>query len=162
MLDEGVVPANEFRVFPAFKRFEKNGVAINFDHDHDILITTLQLCGKLSGLVHEDSFANVVDGSEDILYLLATKRGNVGLLKRNGFAFCGAYIFSCLVHVALCSDVGLRIIFEDILLCEYWPAEKFLALMPLFHLDLIGWQHAACIHYSLFDAEQVKDTVGLA
>ena len=70
-MSESIVSTNHFVVLATFHGLEEDGIAVNLDHDHDVFVAPLALCGETSGLVGEGSFMNIVDGSVEVTHLLA-------------------------------------------------------------------------------------------
>ena len=54
-----------------FQWFDKDGVAVNLHHYHDIYISTLGPCWELPSLIGESCFPGIVDLDVNIAYLLA-------------------------------------------------------------------------------------------
>jgi hypothetical protein len=91
-LDKRVVGADHLVVLPAVHGLEQDGVAIHLDHHHDILVAPAGPCGELTGLVGEDGFSDIVDGGVDVLDLLPSQGGAVGVLEWCSVVFGGADI----------------------------------------------------------------------
>jgi hypothetical protein len=117
-LDEGIVGSYHLVVLPAVHGLEQDGIAIDFDHHHDILVAPVRSGGELSGLVGKDGFTDIVDGGVDVLNFLTSQGGAVGLLERCSLVFCGADVLAGLVEVPFWCFVGLGVVLGDILLRE--------------------------------------------
>ena len=68
-------------VFSAFHRFDKYGIAVDFDHYHDIFVVTLKLGWKLAGLVGKNGFSYVVCLDVNVLSFLAFELRTVVYFK---------------------------------------------------------------------------------
>jgi hypothetical protein len=70
-LEECVIRSYHLRIFATCHGFDKDGVAVDFHHHHDIFVASLGLHRELTRLVGEHGFAYLVCFGEDIPYLLA-------------------------------------------------------------------------------------------
>ena len=68
-------------VLSAFKRFQEEGVVVNFYQHYHIFVVTLWLSGELTCLVRKYCFVNIIESGEDILFLFSSEGGNIGLLE---------------------------------------------------------------------------------
>ena len=69
MLYERLVCAYHFRIFATFHWFDQYATGVNFDHDHDVLISSTRACWKLSRLVSEYCLPHVVYFCVDVSHL---------------------------------------------------------------------------------------------
>jgi hypothetical protein len=58
--EEGIVGLYHLCILSTLHGFDLNGTAVDLDHDHDVLITTLGASGELSCLIGEGCFADFV------------------------------------------------------------------------------------------------------
>jgi hypothetical protein len=72
-LDKGIVGSYHLVVLPVVHGLEQDGVAIDLDHHHDILVAPAGTCGELPGLVGKDGFTDIVDGGVDVLNFLTAQ-----------------------------------------------------------------------------------------
>jgi hypothetical protein len=70
-LEECVIRSYHLRILATFHGFDKDGVAVNFHHHHDIFVASLRLHRELACLVGEHGFAYLVYFGVDIVYFLA-------------------------------------------------------------------------------------------
>ncbi len=102
--------------------FHKDGVAVDFHHNHDVFVSMKSLDGELACLVREHGFVYHVHLGVHIENLLAMEKGGVACFQRCCLNFGGPYILSCLVQVPLCSFSSFGIVLLDIAFCQRWPS----------------------------------------
>lgn len=163
-IHNGHAGAGELGIFVAFKLFNEDAVAVNIHEDHDISIVQEGARRKLACLIGEDSFVDVVDGSEDVALLLPAERTGVAFLHLQGAGalFGRANIFASLGYMPLRGLLRLGLVFLDIADGEEWPAHVitcFDCLEPS-GLDRVA---ANGMHppYGLFGGREIVHAVGL-
>jgi hypothetical protein len=102
--------------------FKKDGVAVNFHHNHNVFVAMKRLDGELACLVGEHGFMYNVHLGVHIAYLLAMEVGGVACFQQCSLNFGGPYILSCLVQMPLCGFNYLGIVLLDIVFSQHWPA----------------------------------------
>ena len=102
--------------------FNKDGIAVDFHHNHDVFVATKRLDGELACLVGEHDFAYHVHLGVHIAYLLAMEVGGVACFQQCCLNFGGPYVLSCLVLVPLCGFGIIGIVLLDIAFCQHWPS----------------------------------------
>ncbi len=102
--------------------FNKDGIAVDFHHNHDVFVATKRLDGELACLVGEHRFAYHVHLGVHIANLLAMEVGSVACFQRCCLNFGGPYILSCLVQVLLCGFGSFGIVLLDVVFCWHWPS----------------------------------------
>ena len=70
-ISDGVIGANHFAVLATFHGLKEDGIAVYLDHDHDVFVAPLRLCRETPSLVRKSCFANIVDSSVEVAYLLS-------------------------------------------------------------------------------------------
>ncbi len=70
-LEECVIGLYHLHILATFHGFDKDGVAVNFHHHHDIFVALLQLSRELDCLVREHGFLYLVHFGVGIAYFLA-------------------------------------------------------------------------------------------
>ncbi len=101
---------------------DKGGIAVNFHHNHDVLVATKRSGGELACLVGEHGFVYHVHLGVHIAHLLAMEVGGVTCFQWCRLIFGGLYVLSCLVQMPLCSFDCLRIVFLDVAFSQHRPA----------------------------------------
>ena len=86
-----------FLVLAALHGLNDDGVAVDFHHNHDVLVASLRMCRELTCLIGEHGFTYPVCLGVDILHFLLMELGGVTSFQRCCFGFGGAHIFSCLI-----------------------------------------------------------------
>ncbi len=119
---EWVVCPHHLGILAVLHGVNKDGVAVNFYHNHDVLVATKRLDGELACLVREHGFAYHVRLGVHIAYLLAVQVGGVACFQRRCLNFGGPYVLSCLVQMPFCSFDCLGIVLLDVAFCQHWPA----------------------------------------
>ena len=102
--------------------FNKDGIAVNFHHNHDVFVATKRSDGELACLVREHGFTYHVHLGVHIVYLLVVEVGGVACFQWCPLHFGGPYILSCLVQMPLCSFNCLGIVLLDVAFCQHRPA----------------------------------------
>ncbi len=97
----------------------KDGVAVNFHHNHDVFVTAKRLDGELACLVGEHGFAYHVCLGVHVPYFLAMEVGGVPSFQRCRLNFGGPCILSCLVQMPICSSDCLRIVLLDVAFSQH-------------------------------------------
>ena len=115
--DEGQVCPGEFGVCAIFDGFHKDGAGINFDHDHDVVISCLVSVGKFSGLVSEDGVTDFVGLRVDIMDFASSELVGVHFLKWRYFGFGGADVLAGLIEMSLGRLCRVGVILLDVLGC---------------------------------------------
>ena len=118
--------SGKFVVVSAIDGFDQDSIAVYFDHDHYVFVSSLRMHGKPTSLVGEYCLAYVIHFCEYIAYFLAHELRCVELFKRglsqmfpcSGFGFYRTHILSCLIHLSFRGFCGFWIIFVDILVGE--------------------------------------------
>ena len=80
-----------------FSGLNEDAVAVDFHHNHDVLVAALQARRELTCLIGEHGFAYPVCFGVDVLNFLAVELGGVTRFRRCCFGFGGVQIFSCLI-----------------------------------------------------------------
>jgi hypothetical protein len=109
-------------ILAAFHGFNKDGVAVNFHHNHDVFVPMKRSDGKVACLVGEHGFAYHVHLGVRIAHILAVEVGGVGCFQRCCLNFGGLYILSCLVQMPLCGFDCLGIVLLDVAFSQHRPA----------------------------------------
>ena len=97
-----------------FDGFNKDGAGINFNHDHDVVVSCLGAVGKFTGLVSEDGVTGVVHLGEDVALLAAVKLWRSEVLQRDSFGLGGAHVLPGLVEMTLRCFNGFGVILIDV------------------------------------------------
>ncbi len=108
--------------------FNKDGIAVDFHHNHDVFVATKRLDGELACSTGEHGFVHHVRLGVHITYLLAVEVGGVTCFQRCCLNFGGPYVFSCLVQMPLCGFDCLEIVLLDIAFCQHWPVHVVFCL----------------------------------
>ncbi len=119
---ECIVCPYHLGVLAVFHGFNKDDLAVDSHHNHDVFIATERLDGELACLVGEHGFTYHVCLDVHIANLLAMEVGGVACFQRCCLNFGGPYILSCLVQVPLCSFGSFGIVLLDIMFCQHWPS----------------------------------------
>ncbi len=119
---ECVVCLYHFVIFAVLHRFNEDGVAVNFHHDHDVFVAMKRSDGELACLVGKRGFLCHVRLGVHIVYFLAVEVGDVACFQRCRPHFGGPYILSCLVQMPLCGFDHLGIELLDIAFSQHWPS----------------------------------------
>ncbi len=93
-LQEWVVRAYHFLILAALHGFNKDGVAVNFHHNHAVLAALLRTRKELTCLIGEHGFTYPVCFGVDVLNFFTMELGGVASFKRCCFGFGGAHILS--------------------------------------------------------------------
>ena len=77
---EGSISSGELGIFAVLEWFNEYGAAVDFDHDHDVLMAGLGASGEFPCLVGEDGVSVVIHFGVDVTLLSATESGRVEFL----------------------------------------------------------------------------------
>ncbi len=102
---ECVVCPYHFVIFAVLHGFNKDGVAVNFHHDHDVFVATKRSDGELACLVRIHGFLYHVHLGLHIAYSLAVEVGGVASFQWCRLHFGGPYVLSYLVQMPFCSSI---------------------------------------------------------
>jgi hypothetical protein len=94
---ECIVCPYHLGVLAVLDGLDKDGVAVDFHHNHDILVATKGSDGELACLVVEHGFTYHVCLGVHVAHLLALEVGGVACFQWCRLSFGGPYILSCLV-----------------------------------------------------------------
>ncbi len=94
---EWVVRAYHFFILAALHGLNKDGVAVDFHHNHDVLVALLRTCRELTCLIGEHGFVHPVCFGVDVSNFLTMELGDVTSFQRRCFGFGGAHVLSCLI-----------------------------------------------------------------
>ncbi len=94
---ECIVRAYHFLILAALHGLNKDGIAVNFHHNHDVLVALLRTRRKLTCSIGEHGFAYPVCFGVDVLNFLTVELGGVASFQRRCFGFGGAHVLSCLI-----------------------------------------------------------------
>jgi hypothetical protein len=97
----------------------KDGVAIDFHHDHDVLVASKRLGGELAGLVGEHCFAYHVHLGVHVVHFLAVEVEGVACFQWRRLCFGGPYIF---FQMPLCGFSCIWVVLLDAVFSQHWPA----------------------------------------
>jgi hypothetical protein len=119
---ECVVCLYHLGILVVFHGFNKDGVAVDFHHNHDVFVSKKRSDGELACLVGEHGFAYHVRLGVHIPNLLAVEMGGVACFQRCCLNFGGPYVLSCLVQVPLCGFCSFGIVLLDVVFSQHWPS----------------------------------------
>ncbi len=94
---ECIVRAYHFPILAALHGLNEDGVAVDFHHNHDVLVTLLRTRRELTCLIGEHGFAYSVCFGVDVSNFLTVELGGVASFQRRFFGFGGAHVLSCLI-----------------------------------------------------------------
>ena len=97
LIEEHIISPYYLRILATFHGFDKDGIAVNFNHHHDVFVALLQACRELAHLVGEHGFAYLVRFGVYITYLLAMELRCVACFELGRLFFGGVYVFLGLV-----------------------------------------------------------------
>jgi hypothetical protein len=109
-------------LFAVLHGFNKDGVAADFHHDHDVFVVAKRLDGELACLVGKHGFLCHVRLGVHIAYFLAVEVGGVECFQQCCLHFGGPYVLSCLVQMPLCGFDHLGIVLLDIAFSQHPPS----------------------------------------
>ena len=66
-MDKDIISPNHFGILAQFHWFNQDGVAVNFDYDHDVFVAALGSRGVLASLIGEGRLARVVRANVNVL-----------------------------------------------------------------------------------------------
>mmetsp|Transcript_13999 Transcript_13999/g.31870 ORF Transcript_13999/g.31870 Transcript_13999/m.31870 type:complete len:264 (-) Transcript_13999:1119-1910(-) len=112
--EEGEVRALHFFVGATGHRLDKDGVAVDFHHEHDVLVARLRRDGEAAGLIGEEGVLGFVDLDVDVADLLSSEVRAVNLLERPGLGLGRSYVLSLHIQVTRWCFCGFRIILADV------------------------------------------------
>ena len=118
-----MVCSRSFRIFANLQRFDENGIAVDFDHNHKILVAPLGFLEELSCLIRKNGFTDIVDLREEVSLFLSMQGSRIGNLEWEQRSFGAADVFSRLVQMSLWCFDCLWVIFRNIFCCEHRPAD---------------------------------------
>ncbi len=140
-----------------------DGVAVDFHHNHDVLVATTRSDGELACLVGEHSFAYQVHLGVHLMHLLAVEVGGVTCFQQCRLNFGGPYILSCLVQMPLCGFDCLGVVFLDVAISKDWPAH-IVSLFDGFEPSQFDWVSTDSMHPfdGLLGQWEIVDAIGVA
>jgi hypothetical protein len=119
---ECVVWPYHFVIFAVLHGFNKDGIPVNFHHDHDAFVAAKRLDGELACLVGKCGFLYHVRLGVHIAYFLAVEVGGVACFQWCCLHFGGPYVLSCLVQMPLCSFDCLGMVLLDVVFIQHWSS----------------------------------------
>jgi hypothetical protein len=122
-LEQECVCPYHFSIFVVFHGFNKDGVAVDFHHAHDVFVAAKRLDGELACLVGKRGFSCHVHLGVHIAYFLAVEVGGVVCFQQCCLHFGGLYVLSCLVQMPLCGFDHLGIVFLDVAFSQHQPSQ---------------------------------------
>ena len=81
----------------AFHGLSEDGVAVDFHHNHDVLVATLRARRELTCLIGEHGLADTVCFGVDVANFLSMELGGVTSFQGCCFGFGGAHVLSRLI-----------------------------------------------------------------
>ncbi len=84
-----VVRLYHLGVLAVLHGLKEDGVAINFHHNHDVLVASKRLDGELAGLVGEHGFAYHIRLGVHVAHFLAVEVGGAACFQRCRLCFGG-------------------------------------------------------------------------
>ena len=93
LVEEPVICPYHLRIVATFHGFDKDGIAVDFDHRHDVFVALLRACRELAHLVGEHGFAYLVRFGVYIEYFLAMELSSVACFEWDRSFFGGGYVF---------------------------------------------------------------------
>ena len=95
---ECIVRAYHLIILATLHGLNKDGVAVDFHHNHDVLVASLRAGGELPCLIGEHGFAYHVCFGVDVAHFLTVELGGVASFQRRRcFGFGGAHVLSRLI-----------------------------------------------------------------
>jgi hypothetical protein len=119
---ECVVYPYHLGILAVLHGLDKDGNAVDFHHNHDVLVATKRLDGELACLVREHDFAYHVRLGVHVVHLLIMEVGGVTCFQLCRLNIGGPYILSCLVQMPLCSVDCLGVVLLDVAFSQHQPA----------------------------------------
>jgi hypothetical protein len=119
---ECIVCPYHLSILAVLHGFNKDGVAVDFHHNHDVFVAMKRLDGESACLVGEHGFAYHVHLGVHIAYLFAMEVGGVACFQQYRLNFGGLHVPSCLVQMPLCGFDCLGIVLLDIAFSQHRPA----------------------------------------
>ncbi len=80
-----------FLILAALHGLNKDDIALNFHHNHDVLVALLRTHRELTCLIGEHGFAYHVRLGVDVSNFLTVELGGVASFQRRCFSFGGAH-----------------------------------------------------------------------
>ena len=80
-------------ILATFHGLDKDGIAVDFDHHHDVFVAALRMCRELARLVREHGFAYLVCFGVYMAYFLAMELRGVACFEWDRSFFGGVYFF---------------------------------------------------------------------
>ena len=151
----------KFRLCAVLDGLYQNVVAINFHHDHDVLVASFGSGRKLFCLVLKYCFSDVIYLSVDESHFLTSHCLCVCFFEWYCFGFDWPDIFPGLVQVNFQCLGGIWIVLDYVALVEHWPSCE---VPYLDFLDPCGfnWVPTDCMHplYCLLCSWKIIYAVG--
>ena len=89
-----------------FHGFDKDGIAVDFNHHHDVGVALLRTCRELARLVGEHGFVYLVCFGVYITYFLTMELRGVACFEWDRFFFGGVYVLPSLYRLPWGSTCG--------------------------------------------------------
>ncbi len=86
-----------FLILAALHGLNKDGIAVDFHHNHDVLVASLRTRRELTCLIGEHGFVYHVRLGVDVSNFLTVELGGVASFQRRCFSFGGAHVLSRLI-----------------------------------------------------------------
>jgi hypothetical protein len=120
---ECVVSPYHLSVLAVCHGLDKDGVAVDFHYDYDVLVALKRLSWELAGLVEEHGFAYHVCLGVHIAHFLAMEVGGVACFQWHRLCFGGLY--PCLVwfRCPFCGFNCLGVVLLDVAFSQHQPAQ---------------------------------------
>ena len=96
-MEERIICPYHLRILATFHGFDKNGIAADFYHHHDVFVAVLHTHRELACLVGEHGFVYPVHFGVYITYFLSMDLGGVACFDWERFFFGGAYVLLSLI-----------------------------------------------------------------
>ncbi len=157
------MPVSSWRPCNFLHGLNKDGVAVNFHHNHDVLVATKRSDGELACLVGEHGFAYHVRLGVHVTHLLAMEERGVACFQWCRINFGGPYVLSCLVQMPLCSFNCLGVILLDVAFSQHWPAHV-VSGFDIFEPRQFDRVSTDSVHSfdGLFSRWEIVDAIGVA
>ena len=92
-----MIRSRQFRIFSTLQRLHKYGIAVNLDHDHEILVDTLRSLEELARLIRKNSVAHIIHFSVYIALIFALQCRCVGNFEGGKGGLGALYILARLI-----------------------------------------------------------------
>jgi hypothetical protein len=119
---EHVVCPYHLGVLAALHGLDKDGVTIDFHHNHNVLVASKRSCRELAYLIGGHGFAYHVRLGIHIAHFLAVEMEGVVCFQWRCLCFGQMYVLSCLIQMSLCSFDCLGVVLLDIVFSQHWSA----------------------------------------